>query len=327
MEMANNTVTGWGQALMFSLAGALSGLFSSVPRILGFAVILLVGWLVAGLVAGAAAALLRSGKFNELATRSGFAVFVKNAGVSTDPAGPIAGVVKWAVRLITLVVAFDALGLPTVSDVLRQLLLWLPNLIVALVVLVFSGLAAGAPKGLVRGATASAGFGNPDLLGHIASIAVWAFGIVVAVNQLGVATNLVNTPFIAITGALALAIGLASGPGGRETAAEIVRGWYEQGKRELPKAKEKLEQVAGTAQKQAQQGQPIMPGRVSGTDGTGDPDRSARPNKRFWKSMDTHTSGPGRICARRNTHRDAHRDAHRNFPGAEGDECCRTDRG
>jgi Conserved TM helix len=199
VETANNTVTDWGQALIVSLSGALAGLFSSLPRILGFVLILLIGWFVAGLIAGAAAALLRSVKFNELATRSGFGTFVKNAGVSTDPAGAIAGVVKWAVRLITLVVAFDALGLPAVSDVLRQLLLWLPNLVVALVVLVFAGLAAGALKGLVRGATASAGFGNPDLLGNIASVAVWGFGIVVAVNQLGVATNLVNTLFIAIT--------------------------------------------------------------------------------------------------------------------------------
>ena len=61
-------------------------------------------------------------------------------GVQTDPAGVLAATVKWFVRLLVLIVAFDALGLPAVSQVLNQLLLWMPNLVVALVVLVIAGL-------------------------------------------------------------------------------------------------------------------------------------------------------------------------------------------
>jgi hypothetical protein len=68
------------------------------------------------------------------------------------------------VRLIVLVVAFDALGLPAMSDVLRRLLLWLPNLVVAMVVLVLAGLLANMLGNLVRGATAQGGFSNPDVL-------------------------------------------------------------------------------------------------------------------------------------------------------------------
>gem|GEM_PF-7040374 len=114
------------------------------------------------------AALLRTIKFNELAQRSGFTDFVHQVGVKTDADGAIAGVTKWFIRLIVLVVAFDAQGLPAVSDVLRQLPLWLPNLVVALVVLVAGGLAAQALSELVRAATAKAGFSNPGLLATIA---------------------------------------------------------------------------------------------------------------------------------------------------------------
>jgi hypothetical protein len=67
-----------------------------------------------------------------MAQRSGFAGFVQNTGMQTDSAGFVADLAKWFIRLISLVVAFDALGLPAVSDVLRQLLLWLPNLAVAI---------------------------------------------------------------------------------------------------------------------------------------------------------------------------------------------------
>lgn len=219
-------ITEWSEALMTSLAAAMAMFFSAIPKVLGFVVIVIVGWIVAAAVARGVAALLRSIRFNDLAQRSGLAGFVSKMGTETDSAGVIALVVKWFIRLIALVVAFDALGLPAVSEVLRELLLWLPNVIVALVVLVIGGLAARALSNLVRGAAAGAGIGYSDLLAKVASTLVWAFAIVVSVNQLGIATTLVNTLFMAVVGALALALGLAFGLGGRETAAEIIRNWY-----------------------------------------------------------------------------------------------------
>lgn len=219
-------ITEWSAALMTSLAAAMALFFSAIPKVLGFLVIVIVGWLIASLIEKGVAAILRAIKFNDLARRSGLADFVSKMGMQTDSAGMIGMVVKWFVRLIALVVAFDALGLPAVSDVLRQLLLWLPNVVVALVVLVIGGLAARALGNLVRGATAEGGMGNPEFLARVASVTVWGFAIVVAVNQIGVATELVNTLFMAFVGALALGFALAFGLGGRETAGEILRNWY-----------------------------------------------------------------------------------------------------
>ena len=122
-----------------------------------------------------------------MAQQSGFGGFVANTGVTTDPTGFVALIAKWFIRLLALVVAFGALGLPAVSDVLRQLLLWLPNVVVAVAVLIIGELATNALAGLVRGATAKADLGNPDLPANIARLAVWAFAIVVAVNQIGIA--------------------------------------------------------------------------------------------------------------------------------------------
>jgi hypothetical protein len=240
-------VTDWGTAIMSSVAAALALLLAGIPKIIGFLVILIIGWLIASAIATAVAALLRAVRFNDLAQRAGLSAFVQNMGVRTDAAGFLANIAKWFVRLIVLVTAFDALGLPAVSQVLQQLLLWLPNLVVALVVLVIGGLAANALAGLVRGATAESGLGNPDLLATIARVAVWAFAIVIAVNQIGIATALVNTLFMATVGAIALALGLAFGLGGRETAAEIVRGWYAHGQQAAPQ----MAQAAGSAQQRA----------------------------------------------------------------------------
>ncbi|HVE53058.1 MAG TPA: small-conductance mechanosensitive ion channel [Ramlibacter sp.] len=219
-------VTEWSDAMITSLAAALALFFSAIPKIIGFALIIIAGWFIASLIERGLAALLRSIRFNELAERAGLSDFIRKMGMDTDAAGMIGLVVKWFVRLIALVVAFDALGLPAVSEVLRQLLLWLPNVVVALVVLVIGGLAARALSNVVRGAASEAGLTNTNFLAKSAMVVVWAFAIVVAVNQLGIATELVNTLFMAIVGALALSLGLAFGLGGRDTAAEIVRKWY-----------------------------------------------------------------------------------------------------
>jgi hypothetical protein len=253
MNTTMTAVRDFGEATWTSLVAAMALFFAAIPKVLGFLVILIVGWIVAAILARAIAAVLRRIQFDRLAAQSGFSGFVRNAGMDTDASGAIAFTVKWFVRLIALVVAFDALGLPAVSDVLRQLLLWIPNLIVGIVVLVIGGLAANALANVIRGAATQGGLGNPDLLASIAKVMVWAFAIVVAVNQIGVAETLVNTLFMAVVGAAALALGLAFGLGGRDTAAEIVRRWYEQSgdaarriERTSEAAQRGLQQAAGT---------------------------------------------------------------------------------
>jgi hypothetical protein len=129
-----------GESLRASLAATLDTLVSALPRLIGFTLVLIVGWILSSLLARGAAALLHAIRFNDLARRSGFADFVRNMGVRQDASWFVAGIAKWFVRLITLVVAFDLLGLTAVSTVFQQLLLWLPNLLVALVVLVIGDL-------------------------------------------------------------------------------------------------------------------------------------------------------------------------------------------
>jgi hypothetical protein len=242
-----NTVTDWGAAFMTSMAAAMAVFLAAVPRVIAFAIILVVGWFVASLIAKGVVVLLRSVQFNQLAQRAGLSDFVNKMGVKSDSAGVLAGIAKWFIRLIALVVAFDALGLPAVSQVLREFLMWLPNLVVALVVLVIGGLAAKALSSLVRGAASSAQLGNPQLLSRVASTLVWAFTIVVAVNQLGIAATLVNTLFMATVGAIALALGLAFGLGSRDTAGEMVRKWYERSQQSSGRAREALESAAQMA--------------------------------------------------------------------------------
>ena len=242
-----------GEAFRASLAGALNTFLSAIPRVIGFALVLIVGWIVSSLLARGVQALLHAVKFNDLARRSGFADFVQKSGVKTDSSGVIASIVKWFVRLITLVIAFDTLGLPAVSNVLQQLLLWLPNLVVALVVLVIGGLAANALSQLVRGATSQGGFSNPETLATVTKAAVWGFAIVVAVNQLGIATTLINTLLIGVVGAFSIAFGLAFGLGGRDRAAQILDTMQRNAERAGPRLQRTAEAASRNVQAMGQQ--------------------------------------------------------------------------
>jgi len=116
-----------GDAFKASLAGALTHPFRDSPDQSVLPSVLIVGWnhLLAPCPRGGGAT--SSGEIQRPGAALRFADFVQKIGVKDDSAGVIANIVKWFVRLITLVVAFDTLGLPAVSNVLQQLLLWLPN--------------------------------------------------------------------------------------------------------------------------------------------------------------------------------------------------------
>lgn len=228
----------WWETFVASLYGILGMLLRGLVKLIGFLFIILVGWFISSLVAKAIVTVLRGLHFNELFERMGLSGFVRKMGVQSDSSQLVADLAKWLIRIVTLVVAFAALGIPAFSVVLSQLLLWLPNLAVALVVLIVGGLAANAIAEMVRGATAESGFKNPDVLANVARGAVWAFAIVIAVNQVGIASTLVNTLFMGFVGAVALAAGLAFGIGGQKLAAELLEKWYRKGKQLAPKAED-----------------------------------------------------------------------------------------
>src|SRR2546430_14764166 len=147
--------------LIQSFRDAFSMILSAIPRILGFIIIVAVGWFVSSVLARGVIGLLRAIRFDELMQRSGLADFMNKMGTGLDSAGLVAGLVKWLVRIVVLLVAFDVLGLPAVSDVMRQLLLWLPNLVVAIFVLFIGGIAARALRHLLRSGTGQAGLPRP----------------------------------------------------------------------------------------------------------------------------------------------------------------------
>ena len=149
---------------------------------------------------------------------------------------------KWIIRFVFLVAAANVLGMTQVSVLLNQILLWLPNLLIAVVILLVAPLLGRFVRGVIEVGAGQMGFGNARILGRIAEIAIVAFAVVIALYQIGIANDLISILFIGVVGAVAIAFGLAFGLGGREVAAEITRSWYT----EMSAATAKVMEAAAT---------------------------------------------------------------------------------
>jgi hypothetical protein len=114
-------------------------------------------------------------------------------------------------------------------------------------------------RGAIEVGAGQMGFTNAPLLGRIAQIAIIAFAVIIAVNQVGIAANLVDTLFIGVVAAVALAFGLAFGLGGRDVAAEITRGWYDSSRETAQKVRDQ----AGDTARMAAAATPQREARVS----------------------------------------------------------------
>jgi hypothetical protein len=223
------TVTNWGQALLVSITGALIALLSFIPALIGALIIVIIGWVLSGILARVVETLLNKVGFEHAAERTGISGVINRSGAGAMRASHvIAELVKWFVRLIFLEIAAQALHLTEVTALLNSIVLFIPNLVVALIIVLVGVLAAQFIGRLVRGSLSKAKVANANVFGAVAEYGIIGLAVVTALSQIGVATMIVTILFAGVVGALALAAGLAFGLGGRETAAEIWQQSYQQ---------------------------------------------------------------------------------------------------
>jgi len=235
-------VSDWGDALFLSLTNALNSFLNAIPQVIGALLIIVIGWVISNVLARLVRELLERGGADRLFAKHGGAVYGTRSS-AFQPSVVAAEVVKWIVRFIFLVAAANVLGMPQVSDLLNRVLLWIPNLLVAAVILLVAPLLARFVRGAIEVGAGQMGFTNAPLLGRIAEILIVAFAVIVAINQLGIAADLINILFIGFVAALSLAFGLAFGLGGRDAAARITQHWYEG----MSSATEKVLEAASAA--------------------------------------------------------------------------------
>jgi len=248
------TITDWGQAILTSFTTALALIFAFIPKLIGFLVIILVGWLIAMALGKAVTLLLRKVGFDNFSNRIGLTRFEQRMGIRLDPADFLGRIVFWLIILVFLVPAFDTLGLTSVNNILNALIAYIPNVFVAILILFLGVLLATVVADIVRGATATARIGNPNVFAEISRWAIILFATLMALTQLQIATALVIELFGAIVFGSALAFGLAFGLGGRDTAKRLLERREQALSNPTPQisAQESTGTIAATEQTQAE---------------------------------------------------------------------------
>lgn len=199
-----------------SMSAFLRGIAEFMPNILAAIVILIVGWIMAKVLKAAVMRGLRLVKFPTLTEKGNIDSFLAKGGIEQSTTDVLGMLVYWLAMLIVLVTAANALGLQVLSQLLNQILLYIPNIIVAVIVVAVGLFSAEFIGALVRTAAANAGMEEAGLVATLARYALIVFAVAIALEQLHIGHEIVTNGFLILFGAAALAAALAVGLGARE---------------------------------------------------------------------------------------------------------------
>lgn len=212
-------------------AGAVSGSFNDlwftvvqyVPAIIAAVIVFIIGWVIGMILYRVIVEIVRALHIDDALKAAGLNEAAKSAGFTLDVGRFLGALVMWFIVLVGLVAALEILGLDRVTIFLQEVVLYyMPQVIVAALILILGAVVAEIVRGLVTGSARAAGAHSAALAGSVAKWAIWIFAVLAALDQLGIAADFVQTLFTGVVVALSLAFGLAFGLGGKEAAARTI---------------------------------------------------------------------------------------------------------
>lgn len=206
----SSLLTLWGGVALF------------LPRFIAAVVVFLVGWLIAELLGKLAYHIVRVLRLDNALAKVGFRNAWEKSGFRLNTPVLFYELVKWFFVVVFLMAATNILGLGQVSEFLRTVVFYLPNVIVAMVILLIGILVAKFLEGLVRASVKAAGLMSANFLGALTKWAVFVFSLLIALAQLKVADDIIKIVITGLIAAGALAMGLAFGLGGVKHAEEMI---------------------------------------------------------------------------------------------------------
>ncbi len=209
-----------------SFNDAMGALVAAIPTLIGALVILLIGWIVGRFVGGVVTNLLSRADADKWFSKYAGGVYGSNTNAMA-PTRLIGTLARWLIYLVFFIAAANYLGWPQVSALLNDFIAWLPNLVAAVVIVIAAPVLGQILRTTIEASSQGLGSGSAAILGRLVQIGVIVFGVMAALYQVGIASDLINTLFLGIVAATALALGLAFGLGGRDVAGDITRAAYE----------------------------------------------------------------------------------------------------
>ncbi len=211
----------WGDVIVASLQQVWASVAAFVPSLVGAVLVFIIGWVVAEALGKIVGQMVRALRVDALLHKLDFGRVVERAGWKLDSGAFVGWLVKVSLVIAFLLASVNILGLIGVSDFLKDVLLYVPNVVVAAFILIIAALVADVLERVVRGSAEAAGY-RGSLVGIVVRWSIWIFAFLVVLPQLGIATALIQTIVTGFVAALAIAFGLAFGLGGKDMASSLL---------------------------------------------------------------------------------------------------------
>lgn len=195
-----------------------------VPNIVVAVLIFIIGWVIGAIIGRIVAQVVHALRVDNALRGAGVEEVLSKAGFNLNAGRFVGELVKWFIIVVFLVASLDVLGLTQVNIFLQEVvLLYLPQVIVAVLILLLAAVIAEMAKNIVVASAKAAGAHSINLMGSVTKWSIWIFAVLAALSQLGVASSFVQTLFTGVVIALSLGFGLAFGLGGKDAAADYIK--------------------------------------------------------------------------------------------------------
>jgi len=213
----------WWQMVATAFQDLFIGVVNFVPNLLVAVLIFVIGWIIASIIGRVLAQLIGALKLDNALRGIGLDHALRRAGVELNSGVFVGQLVRWFVIVVFLIASLQIVGLTQVNEFLRDVVLgYLPNVIVAALILLVAGVVADATQRVVTSSAKAAQVRSAALLGGVARWAIWVLALITAMAHLGIAPQFMQILFTGLVAMLALAGGLAFGLGGRDAAARYI---------------------------------------------------------------------------------------------------------
>lgn len=201
-----------------------SRLWIFISKLIFALLVFIVGWIIAKVFKILAKKFLKVLKIDKLVEDSGFREILLRGQITKEPSELLASVIYWLLVIVVVFLSINVAGVPIPSDVIENLLSFIPKIIIGLILFIASLLVGNVVEGVVNTAAGNAGIQKAYVLGKASKVVIIVFGIVLALEEIGIARNFVTSVFNILLASAALAFTLAFGLG----AKDIVKNWLEQ---------------------------------------------------------------------------------------------------
>jgi hypothetical protein len=212
--------------------GYLQSMIGSIPKIINALIILIIGWILAKIIQWIVFKLSHALGIDRLAQKSGVHRFLEKRGIKRGFSGLTSSIFFWMIILIVLVKFFNLLGLEMVSDLLNQFIFYIPNVLIACILIIIGFYLAELVSSIVVGSLEEHSFENPELIGRLVFYCIGFFTLAIALTQIGIGEGIITNVVSIFFGSIGLAFAISFGLGGKEWASYIISRYFSKSKEE-----------------------------------------------------------------------------------------------